>query len=56
MKTVLGLLYMVVLVLVLANELLYEEFETGLEAVLIVGVTIIGIYIAGSFISNDLKK
>ena len=56
MKVVLGIIFMLLLLGVLIHELTYEKFETGLEAVLVVGVTIIGIYITGSFIANDLKK
>ena len=56
MKVLLGLVFMAELIALLVYELTCEKFETGLEAVLVVSVTIIGIYITGSFIANDLKK
>ena len=44
------------MVAVLIREVFYEKFETGLEAIVVMGLTFTGIYLAWSAISSTFKK
>jgi hypothetical protein len=42
--------------LMLVHEVFYEKFDTGFEAIVVMGLTCTGIYLAWTSIASTFKK
>ena len=56
MTFVLGLIYLILCILNLIYNLFIERYESGFEAILVMGITAIGIYLSWYAMKSDLGK
>ena len=56
MKFVLALIYFVLCILNLIYNIFIEKYASGLEAILVMGITAIGIWLSWTVMSGSLKK
>lgn len=56
MRIILALLFLIFTTIMLIYEIFYEKFETGFEAIFVMGYTFTGIYLAWYAITSSFKK
>lgn len=56
MAFVLALIYFILCILNLIYNVFVEKYASGLEAILVMGITAIGIYLSWTVMSNSFKK
>lgn len=56
MRYIMSLLFLIFMVIMLVHEIFYEKFESGLEAIMVMGFTFTGIYLAWTAITSGFKK
>ena len=56
MKFVLALIYFILCILNLIYNIFIEKYASGLEAILVMGITAIGIWLSWTVMSGSFKK
>ncbi len=56
MKFVLALIYFLLCILNLIYNIFIEKYASGLEAILVMGITAIGIWLSWTVITSSFKK
>ena len=56
MRFVLALIYFILCIVNLIYNIFIEKYASGLEAVLVMGITAIGIWLSWTVMSNSFKK
>ena len=56
MRILMALIFLIFMIAMLIQEIFYEKFDSGLEAIIIMGLTCTGIYLAWFAITNSFKK
>lgn len=56
MRFIVSFIFLIFMVMMLVREVFYEKFDTGFEAIVIMGITVTGIYLAWTSIASTFKK
>ena len=56
MRFIVSFIFLIFMGITLIREAFFEKFETGFEAIVVMGLTVTGIYLAWTSIASTFKK